>query len=128
MMERPLMTPDELKSLPKGQFIVMKTGAYPMKVKLKLFFKWGIEFDEKNPYVVPENANRVVHYADKQRLIASIRAKYPWVQPTEGPQPQPKPKHKGKPFSQAQQRTPQPREGRQRSGGVVIDPPTGGAQ
>lgn len=26
MIERPLMTPDELKSLPKGNFIVMKTG------------------------------------------------------------------------------------------------------
>lgn len=128
MMERPLMTPDELKSLPKGQFIVMKTGAYPMKVKLKLFFKWGIEFDEKNPYVAPENANRVVHYAEKYRLIASIRAKYPWIQPAEKPQTQPKPKHGGKPFSQAQQRTPQPHEGRQRSGGVVIDPPAGGAQ
>ena len=30
MMERPLMMPDELKSLPKGQFIVMKTGTHPM--------------------------------------------------------------------------------------------------
>lgn len=38
MIERPLMTPDELKSMPKGQFVVMKTGFYPMKVKLKLFF------------------------------------------------------------------------------------------
>ena len=38
MIERPLMTPDELKSLPKGTFVVMKTGVYPMKVKLKLFF------------------------------------------------------------------------------------------
>lgn len=37
MIERPLMTPDELKSMPKGQFVVMKTGFYPMKVKLKLF-------------------------------------------------------------------------------------------
>ena len=26
------MTPDELKSMPKGQFIVMKTGFYPMTV------------------------------------------------------------------------------------------------
>ena len=43
MIERPLMTPDELKSLPKGTFVVMKTGFYPMKVKLKLFFKWGIK-------------------------------------------------------------------------------------
>ena len=39
MIERPLMSPDELKSLPKGNFIVMKTGCYPMRVKLKLFFK-----------------------------------------------------------------------------------------
>ena len=36
MIERPLMNPDELKSLPKGTFVVMKTGFYPMKVKLKL--------------------------------------------------------------------------------------------
>lgn len=38
MIERPLMTPDELKALPKGTFIVTKTGFYPIKVKLKLFF------------------------------------------------------------------------------------------
>ncbi len=31
MMERPLMTPDELKSLPKGEFVVMKTGTHPSK-------------------------------------------------------------------------------------------------
>ena len=43
MIERPLMTSDELKSMPKGQFVVMKTGFHPMKVKLKLFFKWGIQ-------------------------------------------------------------------------------------
>lgn len=28
MMERALLTPDELKSLPKGTFIVMKTGTH----------------------------------------------------------------------------------------------------
>ena len=42
MIERALMTPDELKSLPKGTFVVTKTGAYPMQVKLKLFFEWGL--------------------------------------------------------------------------------------
>ena len=31
------MTPDELKSMPKGSFIVAKTGVHPMKVKLRLF-------------------------------------------------------------------------------------------
>ena len=29
MMERPLLTADELKSLPKGEFVVMKTGTHP---------------------------------------------------------------------------------------------------
>ena len=37
------MTPDELKSMPKGSFIVAKTGVHPMKVKLRLFLDWGIQ-------------------------------------------------------------------------------------
>lgn len=76
MIERPLMTPDELKSMPKGQFVVMKTGAHPMKVKLKLFFNWGITFDEKNPYTVKENANRIVKYATSSSIFNAILQKY----------------------------------------------------
>ena len=76
MIERPLMTPDELKSLPKGTFIVTKTGFYPMKVKLKLFFKWGIVFDESNPYIVPERNAATIKYADKERLKEAIDRKY----------------------------------------------------
>lgn len=75
MIERPLMTPDELKSMPKGQFIVMKTGAHPMKVKLKLFFQWGISFGA--PYTVPDKGNRPVAYAGKETLINAILEKYP---------------------------------------------------
>ena len=74
MIERALMTPDELKSLPKGTFVVMKTGFYPMKVKLKLFFKWGIEFEEK--YEVMENGNREVHYANRFELFNNIIQAY----------------------------------------------------
>ncbi len=74
MIERPLMTPDELKSLPKGTFVVMKTGFYPMKVKLKLFFKWGIKFEEK--YEVMENGNREVHYANRSELFNNIIQAY----------------------------------------------------
>ena len=74
MIERPLMTPDELKSLPKGTFVVMKTGFYPMKVKLKLFFKWGIKFEEK--YEVMENGNREVHYANRSELFNNIIQTY----------------------------------------------------
>ena len=74
MTERPLMSADELKAMPKGQFVVMKTGAYPMKVRLKLFFDWGISFGE--PYTVKENANRKVEYAEKKELIEKIVEKY----------------------------------------------------
>ena len=76
MIERPLMTPDELKALPKGTFVVTKTGFYPMKVKLKLFFKWGIEF-EKEPYVVPLRDSSMVTYASREALTEAIQAKYP---------------------------------------------------
>ena len=70
MIEKPLMTPDELKSLPKCNFIVMKTGCYPMRVKLKLFFKWGIDFEE--PYKMIEQGNREVQYTNKNELIDEI--------------------------------------------------------
>jgi type IV secretory pathway, VirD4 component len=76
MIERPLMTPDELKSMPKGQFVVMKTGFYPMKVRLKLFFKWGIRFDEKHPYEIPDQGNRKVEYAAKKDIMDGIVKKY----------------------------------------------------
>ena len=74
MIERPLMTSDELKNLPKGTFVVMKTAGHPMKVKLKLFFKWGISFEA--PYSVEEHSNREVHYAVKKELTDAIIAKY----------------------------------------------------
>ena len=75
MMERLLMTPDELKALPKGTFIVTKTGFYPMKVKLKLFFKWGIQF-EKQPYSVPLRVSSTIEYASREELLEAIKAKY----------------------------------------------------
>lgn len=82
MIERPLMTPDELKSMPKGQFVVMKTGVHPMRVKLKLFYKWGIKFNEDEPYTVADNGNREVKYADKKEIIDGIVQKYHpnWLQ------------------------------------------------
>ena len=70
MIERPLMTPDELKSMPKGSFIVAKTGVHPMKSQLRLFLDWGIRFG--TPYEMPEKAQRPVAYADKQTLEENI--------------------------------------------------------
>ena len=71
MIERPLMTPDELKSLPKGEFIVMKTGTHPMRTHLHLFTEWGITFTEE--YQVPEQAARKVYYASYHELIQRIQ-------------------------------------------------------
>lgn len=76
MVERPLMTADELKNLPKGFFVVMKTGYHPMQVHMKLYYEWGIEFDEKHPYQVKENGNRKVEYADKLHILMKIAQKY----------------------------------------------------
>lgn len=82
MIERPLLTADELKSMPKGQFVVMKTGVHPMRVKLKLFYKWGIRFNEDEPYTVADNGNREVKYAEKKEIIDGIVPKYhpDWLQ------------------------------------------------
>ena len=74
MAERALLSPDELKNLPKGDFIVMKTGTHPMRTKLQLYFKWGISFEE--PYQVPERANREVYYAGKEELLMNIRKEF----------------------------------------------------
>lgn len=75
MIGRPLMTVDELKSMPKGQFIVMKTGVHPMISKLKLYFKWGIKFDEE--YCLSDKAARPVSYKDCGELIRDVSLKYP---------------------------------------------------
>lgn len=74
MGERPLMTPDELKSIPKGEFVVMKTGSHPMKTRLRLFLDWGITFGE--PYQTPEHGQRKVYYAGRQELEEAIKQKY----------------------------------------------------
>ena len=75
MIGRPLMTPDELKSMPKGQFIVMKTGTHPMISPLKLYFKWGIEFEE--PYLLEDKGARKVTYMSKDGLMREVELKYP---------------------------------------------------
>ena len=86
MIERPLMTPDELKAIPKGEFVVMKTGTHPMRTRLRLFLEWGITFGE--PYQMPERAARKVAYAGKRQLTQAIlmeREKRPPADQAGGP-------------------------------------------
>nr|WP_075365263.1 type IV secretory system conjugative DNA transfer family protein [Desulfosporosinus metallidurans] len=70
MIQRPLMTSDELKTLPKGNFIVTKTGSYPMRTILKLFLEWGIKFEKV--YTIEEKSARKVAYADRRELEEEI--------------------------------------------------------
>ena len=80
MMERALMTPDELKSIPKGEFVVMKTGTHPMISPLKLYFKWGIYFEE--PYILEDRGARTVTYMSKEALMREVEIQYPQMKKT----------------------------------------------
>ena len=113
MIQRPLMTPDELKSIPKGSFIVMKTGTHPMRTKLRLFLEWGITFGK--PYILPERAAREVAYADKQSLMRSIRAGGP-------PAPAPEPETEKTPTGGGMQPT-----GQQAQAEMTHEPPRNGS-
>lgn len=75
MTERPLMSADELKSIPKGHFVVMKTGCHPMQTELRLFLEWGISFEEA--YTVPKRENAYIRYAGREELMSAIMEKYP---------------------------------------------------
>ena len=101
MVERLLMTPDELKSIPKGQFVVMKTGTHPMQTRLRLFLDWGITFGEQ--YQTPDHGKRKVYYADRRELEAAILKKYPPARveivppPTSQAAPRPRPRPSTRP-------------------------------
>lgn len=74
MIQRNLMTTDELKALPKGTFVLMKTGTHPIKTTLKLFTKWGIKLDKV--YESEERALRIVEYANATQLEDIIKRAY----------------------------------------------------
>ena len=69
------MTPDELKSIPKGEFVMMKTGSHPMRTRL--FMDWGITFGEA--YQVPEHGQRKVYYAGREELERAIIQRF-WTE------------------------------------------------
>ncbi len=89
MVSRPLMSSDELKAIPKGSFIVMKTGTNPMRTRLRLFLDWGISFGDA--YQTPEHGQRKVYYADRRELEQAILKKYPPPELEIFPHPDPVP-------------------------------------
>ncbi|MBO5551474.1 MAG: type IV secretory system conjugative DNA transfer family protein, partial [Lachnospiraceae bacterium] len=70
MAERALMTVDELKNMPKGHFILMKTGVHPFRTTLRLFLKWGITFEEE--YALKSKEQKRPKYIEEKALTDAI--------------------------------------------------------
>ncbi|MBQ7152407.1 MAG: type IV secretory system conjugative DNA transfer family protein [Clostridia bacterium] len=71
LMQRALLTPDELKSLPRGTFIVTRTGCMPNMVRMPLFFEWGIRFDGE-PFKISISCGTTVSYAGRMTLRDAV--------------------------------------------------------
>ena len=74
MIERPLMTGDELRTLPKGSMLVTKTSAHPVITQMQLYTKWGITFDSE-PYMLQDKSARPVKYVSEQDIAVAIISK-----------------------------------------------------
>lgn len=70
MIQRPLLTTDELKSMAKGSFVLMKTGKFPLQTKLRLFTQWGIKLDKQYKGVIRKVQE--VKYATIKNLETNI--------------------------------------------------------
>ncbi len=81
MVQKPLMTAEQLKTMPKNQWVLMKTRSRPLITTLKRYNEWGIKLD--CPFQMPENATREVRYANKDELRSAVLSKYPQPNPVE---------------------------------------------
>ena len=75
MMEVPLMAPNELREMPKGEFVLLKTFCRSTKTHMPLFTEWGIRLEEK--YSMPERAIREIKYMDVPELMKKLGKKAP---------------------------------------------------
>ena len=73
MMEVPLMAPNELREMPKGEFVLLKTFCRSTKTHMPLFTEWGITLEEK--YHVPERPIREIEYINIRELITRLKKK-----------------------------------------------------
>lgn len=87
MTGKPLISEGELNRFQTGEFIVRRSGQYPMKAKLELFLDWGITFPQQ--LIPKEKALRPVKYLSAHNLELRILKAFP-------PPPQQKFTHPGK--------------------------------
>lgn len=75
MHGKPLMSEDEIKRMPKYNFVFNKTGIAPFKTRLRRFPYWGINL-ENDKYSVDETSLKSVSYATRDSLINAALSKY----------------------------------------------------
>lgn len=72
MMQQPLMTPDQIRALKRGHFILLKTGMRPARLTLHFFSELGIEYPRNTLYSATKRPARTVEYASKASLEAQL--------------------------------------------------------
>ena len=75
MSKRPLMSADELKTMPKGCFVVLKTGMHPFCTEFCLYRQWNIR--EVGNYYMEEQAEREISYGSEDALRSRISMRHP---------------------------------------------------
>lgn len=83
MIQKPLMTAEQILHMPEGQWILTKTRNYPMLTTMKRFTEWGIQLN--CPFKMEENAARPVKYATEKELFKAVLSKYMQPMPTHEP-------------------------------------------
>lgn len=74
MTGKPLMSEGALNRFKTGEFIVRRSGQYPMRTKLELFLNWGISFPEQ--LIPKEKKLRPVKYLSARNLELRILKTY----------------------------------------------------
>ena len=72
MTGRPLMSPDELRQLPKGAYIRLQAGRRPGVFQTRYYGDWGIRFPEGSEFRLPDRRLRPVSYAGRQDVLNAI--------------------------------------------------------
>ena len=72
MTGRPLMSPDELRQLPKGSYVRLQAGRRPSVFQTRYYTEWGIHFPEGTEFRLPETKPRKVAYADRAAIMLAI--------------------------------------------------------
>lgn len=72
MTGRPLMSPDELRQLPKGSYVRLQAGRRPSIFQTRYYTEWGIHFPEGSEFRLSDSKPQNVAYADRSAIMLAI--------------------------------------------------------